>query len=374
MDRILITDAEYPETLCLAKGFSDRFQVFATSPKRRSIGFYSVYVKKSIVSPSRGYFIEGVKYQRLVENKKCEIRYVKFLDKVSRHFNISYILPQIEFSIIPLSKFRRHIKNSQLLLPEQWKINTFHRKDLFIKFFQDDLKFPLSFFPTTKKELEECSHKLGFPIVLKPYVSLHSIGVRIVRNKRELINAFVAMKKRVILQEFVEGFYIFSDIISRKGKILFSSTIAIPKYNTGKIENNYKVILKGLKKVKKFNRKICRKIKWTGVFSPQYLVDSMANVYSLESNPRDTGIVWACGFGLSVSDYLYSAFFGGRIRKRFMEIIIPRERYDSSFYDYYLKKQMEDLKNFFPVLFFYGYRAKRILREILLKTLNIKIT
>lgn len=91
-------------------------------------------------------------------------------------------------------------------------------------FFENGVPSPKSYAVYCYKELLEKTNEIGWPAVVKPADNAGSRGVKMVRDKKELREAYKqalenSRKKKVLIEEFMEGVEVSVEVFVNKGKV-----------------------------------------------------------------------------------------------------------------------------------------------------------
>jgi len=124
---------------------------------------------------------------------------------------------------------------------------------MFFKFLvnKEKIKNPKAIFMKDKNINMDDLKKLGWPVVVKPVLGGSSVGISIVKSKKDLVKAMnLAFKydKEILIEEYIKGVEISCGVIEDKGKIVPLPLVEIcPKKEFFDFESKY-------------NEKICQEI------------------------------------------------------------------------------------------------------------------
>lgn len=153
---VLLTGAESRQGIVTIRSLARRgVKAMVTGDQVSSIGFYSRYIGGYIRSPSP-----------MTEKEK----FVDCLLDVARKYDIPYIFPVTESSLIPLNEFRSEVETvAGLIAPSSFTILTALDKKLALATAeQQGVPISRTLYPDSIEEAVDFAEDAGYPVILKP--------------------------------------------------------------------------------------------------------------------------------------------------------------------------------------------------------------
>lgn len=124
-----------------------------------------------------------------------------------------------------------------------------------------------------------------YPVVVKPIYGSGSVGVKCIKNPREL--EFMNFEKeKYMVQKYLSGAEFTVDIFCTNGKLI----VAVPrkriKFRAGEVLISQTICREDI--IQK-TEEICKVLKLDGVVNIQFMEDEQGNIYCTDVNPRYSG-------------------------------------------------------------------------------------
>ena len=311
MMKLLILNGESLNSLAIARSLSEWKIDIYLGGRFFSPTFFSRYKKKYFFYKFTGYFDHFFwKTKGLYENLKEERKFCKWLINLANDMKIDVILPLFEDTIIPISKFCNSQKKIRIVSPNYKQLIKLHDKLETYKICKSKhIKFPKLF--SDEKEIKK-------ETFVKPNKGRSSFLVKLCKNKKEVLDTSNKIKnlglvpliqKKINYSKKGTGTFLI-----KNGKVI--------TYFSAYIKNGI-IISKRDEKMEQIVRKFFRGSSYTGVVSPQFLIDKK-NYWLIEINPRLPGgiihYMLLCGF--DAPKLLLSLYKEKKIKGTFKENII----------------------------------------------------
>lgn len=236
--------------------------------------------------------------------------YIEEMLKIIEKEKIAAILPLATFELAPLSK-HKHLfeqKGCEICVSDYDAIKIANDKATLYSSFSEEDFIPKFRIPTDWKDMEKKIKELGFPeksVVIKPFVSHGSIGLRIIDNKRDLFDLYINEKpnsvyiNKSIIKETFKDRPIENLILTEylPGKEYGVDLLLDPKTNkviSGIVRDNGEVELSGVSSGKSIHdeklfmigKYIGEKIKLSYAINVDFKLDESEKPKVIEVNPR----------------------------------------------------------------------------------------
>lgn len=195
MKQVLLTNGQQRKTLAAARSLGRKgIKPIVAEETRFNPSAFSKYSSRNLVCPS--------------PVKKPE-EFFHWLCEAIRQNQVDLLFPMDDDTMEIVMKYRPVLeKLVELPLPSVESYHTAADKGLSVKLAQKaGVPCPSTLFPASLESLENLVSGLQYPIVIKPRKSAGSRGIRVVRNREELLRQYAAVHKEYpfpIVQEYIE--------------------------------------------------------------------------------------------------------------------------------------------------------------------------
>ena len=182
-------------------------------------------------------------------------------------------------------------------------------------------------YASTIDELRKVTPSIGLPVVIKPIMSSSGKGQSLVKEEKELANAWeVAIKgargisEKVIVEEFIdfETEITLLTIRQKDGSTIFCPPIGHEQVN-GDYQRSWQpadIRVKDIKKAQEMAKKITDNLGGVGLFGVEFFITKTDVIFSeLSPRPHDTGLVTLISQNLSEFELHLRAILGLPIPK-----------------------------------------------------------
>ncbi|MEW6416537.1 MAG: hypothetical protein AB1480_00230 [Nitrospirota bacterium] len=179
----------------------ENIPIFALDPDPNAIGMYSRFISKGIVCPDP------------LHSESDLIDFLMDLGKTSN--NTKFLFPANDSYVAAIAKAKDKLETYYKVPFPGWDVikDIVDKENQYKRAAEYDILLPETFYPKEKKDIEEISRNVNFPVILKPahsYAFLIKYGIKAVKctSKDKLIEEFEKYSItgfKMIIQEVIEG-------------------------------------------------------------------------------------------------------------------------------------------------------------------------
>jgi len=215
--------------------------------------------------------------------------WIEKINRISEKYVIDVILPIIDYGIKKLIENKNSIKIKSVLLPSLEYYTIASDKGLLNNYLkQNNLPCPESIIITEKKLPDRID--LKFPIIVKPVIGYGGgKGIEVLRSDKEIADYYNTntFKCKTIIQEFIHGYDICTNVLCKDGNILAYSIQKGSLFENGDL--TYQIGFDFVENVDLLENLevLMKSLNWSGVANIDWRFDENTNEFKIiEINTR----------------------------------------------------------------------------------------
>lgn len=280
--RVLVLDCEKRKAVAVVRGL-------------RAAKWYVVCASDRIFAPAR-FSSASKRFIKLPSPSSSS--FLQELVRILRHLSIDALFPLEDETILLLSRMRGRLPDSIILpIPSTEQLETAQDKyHTYIVAKSLGVPYPDSMLVRDEEMIKEVSHRIGFPLVLKPRRGSGARGVVMVRDIKEMRMRYRDLRAaygELIAQKFIPhgGAYGFC-ALCRDGQILTSFTFRRIREFPVRGGPSTCRVAERIPEIEHFGKLLLSYMRWQSLAMVEFRRDANSGiVYLMEINPRVWGSI-----------------------------------------------------------------------------------
>lgn len=282
--RVLILDGMWNKSLAAVRSFGKKgFHVTAGERTRFATALFSKYCNRRFIYPSPS------------EQKE---QFLECLENELIRGNYDVIFPmELSTQLLLVSNKKRFLKYCLIPFADNEKTIQIHDKAFLMNYAKDnDIEIPRTYFPESLEQLHDIKTKIDHPSVIKPRMSSGSRGIMYIKNRDELIPAYLKVHREYpvpLIQECIPSdgeAYGVGMLLNYNSEV--RASFVYKRIREYPIRGGPSTLRESVKREDILNiaQTILKSLNWTGVAHVEFKVDPRdGRPKLLEVNPRFWG-------------------------------------------------------------------------------------